>query len=282
MFVIFSIFAGRQRYLSILMRFVFEMLGRAIIHECHLWDYTKNLDDHKHLGSYGSDSKIKIMRPSQKNDFGEYYRYYASTSFKEETILVKSDDDIVYIDVETIPAFLAFRAAHPHHLLCFPEIVNNGLCAHHMQHSRSYPGRRMLPSTKACPHAFELSEGGFESLVSDGEKGAWLHGWFLDALEGDAGDPHMMLPAKQRVSINMFAMLAKDLHLLAHPDVTTDDETTLTQLLPTIVGRRNSMFLGTTVSHFGFGPQRTTGLDGEVEESLLKRYDNLSKRCVCV
>lgn len=284
---VFTIFCGRQRYLSILMRYVTKMLEGNIIDECHLWDYTRSLQDHKFLAKFNQkieDTEIKVMHVRNKENFGEYYQFYSKSYTGTDAVVIKSDDDIVYIDVEAMPAFIAFRISHPEHLLCFPVINNNGLCCHYMQ-QQNYGASHMIPPS--CPYTFELNVGGFESLVSDGKKAVWLHNWFLQDRDTSilpsshaVVDHHILIPQGQRVSINMFAVLSKDLHLLARPGVTIDDEKYLTMDMPSDVNRSNSIFTGMTVSHFGFGPQRGTGLEGAVETQLLARYEELAKRCV--
>lgn len=277
--IIFTVFCGRRRYLSILMKYVTRMLDRGIIHECHLWDFTKSFQDYKYLMALGSlpDPRVKVMHVNRKLSFGEYYQHYARSFRDEPVVVVKCDDDVVYIDVAAMNAFLSFRISHPDHLLCFPQIVNNGLCAYYMQ-LPLHPGIQ-IPK---IPHTFEKNNGGFETLVEDGTKAAWLHAWFLDAKETDTikkttdSRNFISLEPDQRISINMFAILAKDLHLLADPNVTTDDETYLTTVMPSMVGRANSVFWGTTVSHFGYSPQRLTGLGGNTETQLLERYDALA------
>lgn len=264
MTVIFTVFCGRRRYMVLLMRYVTLMLERGTVDECHLWDYTRDLQDHKYLASLAAlgNPKIKVVQVSNKASFGEYYQFYAKCG--GATTLIKSDDDIVYIDVDAMPALLSFRSAHPEHLLVLPMMLNNGVCAHLMQQ------RGRLPSG---PHTFELKEGGFEQLVGDGDKAVWLHEWFLAnpcQMAGDAGE--VVLPPRQRISINMFAISAADLPLLAHPGVTADDERCLTVDIPSAERRTNCIFAGALVSHFGFGPQRETGLEGEVEATLLTKY----------
>lgn len=269
MTVIFTVFAGRRRYLVLLMWYVTRMLDRGIIDECHLWDYTRDLQDHKYLVSLpilSRDCRVKVMQVTDKATFGEYYRFYAACL----STIIKADDDIVYIDIDAMPAFLRFRAQNPQYLLVLPMTLNNGVCAHLMQE------RGKLPRV---PHTFELKEGGFEDLVKDGGKALWLHDWFLGdgrrSLTREDSASIVVLSPRQRISINMFAICAADLPLLARPDVTADDEKCLTVDIPSSTRRTNCVFTGTVVSHFGFAPQRETGLDGEAERKLLTRYADL-------
>lgn len=261
------------------MKYVILMLNRGIIHECHLWDFTRNMQDHKYVNglSDGSDERIKLMHVDNKCNFNGYYKFYSSAYQGLDVIIVKCDDDIVYIDVDAMPAFLAFRDTHRDHFICLPEIINNGLCAHYMQR-QDHVGLCIPP---CCPHTFEQRDGGFESLVSDASKALWLHEWFLDRERGRSRVGHILLGHRQRISINMFAMMSKDLHLLGEPGVTIDDEAYLSTSLPARLDRCNSVFTGLTVSHFGFSPQRRNGLIGTVENRLLERYDTLASQEMC-
>lgn len=279
--VVLTVFCGRQRYLSILLKYIKVLLERHIIQECHLWDFTRELQDHKYLmtlSGHQSDKRIKLVHVTNKSSFSEYYQFYANTYADNEVIVIKTDDDIVYIDVDAMPAFIAFRIANPHFFLCFPEIINNGLCAH-LQQRVNYSGNK-IPTD---PHTFEIKQGGWETLVGDGNKGAWLHDWFIDGRNHGSKKrvttpEHITLDLNQRISINMFAILSKDLHILAQPRITEDDEHNLTVVVTSDLQRANAVCTSFTVSHFGFGTQRDTGLGGGVETRLLKRYDELAAK----
>lgn len=52
--VVLTCFAGRERYMSILMKYVDFLYNKGHIHQVHLWDYTKDKDDTKWLhATYG-------------------------------------------------------------------------------------------------------------------------------------------------------------------------------------------------------------------------------------
>mgnify|MGYP003344361032 CR=1 FL=1 len=75
--VIFSIFAGRQRYLTILFRYLDTMLKMNIIHEIHLWDFTRNVNDEDYIKDITkNNSNYKYMFVHDKNSWNEYYKYY--------------------------------------------------------------------------------------------------------------------------------------------------------------------------------------------------------------
>ena len=47
--VIFYIFAGREKFMRILLKYVNVLLRLKIISEVHIWDYTRNADDKKYI-----------------------------------------------------------------------------------------------------------------------------------------------------------------------------------------------------------------------------------------
>lgn len=279
--------------MRILMKYVACLIRRGLVDECHVWDYSRNMADYKYLlAECSADPEregIRLMSVRNKRSWREYYDFYAEKyAGREDVVLIKCDDDVVYIDVDAFPAFIQHRLANPEILFTFATTINNGLVAHLQQRQAhqaggEYPtGRHRLgpPMSATCPFEFEQRVDGFEGLVGDGRRAAWLHEWFLKSLEGhDATEGHddgshvCVIPLGQRISINFFAVLSKDLRLFAPAEGISDDEKYLSQTLPALVGRSNCIYTDMTVSHFAFGPQRETGLGGELETKLLARYN---------
>lgn len=293
---ILSIFAGRQPYMRILMKYVACLIRRGLVDECHVWDYSRNMADYKYLleecSAHPDREGIQLMGVRNKRSWREYYDYYAAKyEGREDVVLIKCDDDVVYIDVDAFPVFIQHRLAHPEVLFTFGTTINNGLVAHLQQRqghhaNGEYPTDRHRlghPKSATCPFEFELRVDGFEDLVGDGGKAAWLHEWFLKSLKGrtHASVQHdeskvSVIPLGQRISINFFAVLSKDLCLFSPAEGISDDEKYLSQTLPLLVGRPNCIYTDMTVSHFAFGPQRETGLGGELETELLARYNAIA------
>ena len=95
--VYFSVFAGRRRYLSVLMAYVRPLTtpqadGSPIVDKVHLWDYCRSPPDREYLKTLANPSKgIEVVQPpaSDKgarfpNKWKGYYAHYAA--------LLKSDD----------------------------------------------------------------------------------------------------------------------------------------------------------------------------------------------
>ena len=57
-----------------------------------------------------------------------YYTYYTDAKYKEDIIL-KCDDDIVFIDLSKLPEFIEFVKQHDYDLV-FAITINNGVSAY--------------------------------------------------------------------------------------------------------------------------------------------------------
>jgi glycosyltransferase involved in cell wall biosynthesis len=214
-------------------------------------------------------SRFKLMHVHNKREWVEYYRHYTRERYPHpDTVIIKCDDDIVYIDTDAFAGFLARRRALREPLLAFPNIINNGVCADLQQQLDG-----LLPAPPAAER-FQMLKAGCEPIVYSGGLGQAVHRHFLDTLpEARAklaalADPVWHLPINHRISINFFAILAADLDTLAMISG-KDDEHELTQQLPGRVRRGHYVDRSMLVSHLGFGPQRRTGLD---EPGLLAAY----------
>ena len=95
--VIFTCIAGRRRYLEILKVYIDQLLKRGLIDECHMWDYTRDPEDAIWLEA----NFDTIKKPNEKYNWHDYYDWYTTERYPDpDTVIVKCDDDIVYIDVD--------------------------------------------------------------------------------------------------------------------------------------------------------------------------------------
>lgn len=56
--IIITIFAGRQKYMEILKKYLDQLLLKNIIDEVHIWNYTKNNTDREYVKSLANDKYI--------------------------------------------------------------------------------------------------------------------------------------------------------------------------------------------------------------------------------
>ena len=126
--IIYSIFAGRKEYLDILFVYLQHYLDNNTIDEVHLWDFCRNPADSIYIRSLQSP-RIHIFNPTDyiqgltlHEKYTPYYAYYKN-NLKDDDILIKSDDDILY--VHNLDKFVNLMMNNKKYGLYFPNIVNN-------------------------------------------------------------------------------------------------------------------------------------------------------------
>jgi hypothetical protein len=252
--VIFTCFAGRERYLKALVPYI----ERLNVDEVHMWDYTRNESDAQYLRK--ACSKFQIFTVNDKSNFGEYYKYYTKERYPDPlTVIVKCDDDIVFIDTSAFDEFIKARRFATDAIIMSPNVVNNPLCGVVLEQ------RGTLPS-------FSRSDFGMKAICANK-----IHKHFLKnpkrfISECRKTDRFSELPmiAQYRFNINFIAVLAKDLDILFHNDyVAIDDEQFLSITAPMFYKRSIVLDLHFVVCHMAFTSQREEGYD---ETRHLEKY----------
>ena len=205
----------------------------------------------------------KLFNVDNKKSWSEYYSYYANQSkYVGNDIIIKCDDDIVFIDTLLFKNFINRRIENQKYSLFVPNIINNGVCAYHQSQKKLIPMEMPYDTF-------------YGKMVNDGKLANEIHSLFCndmvayldksrnitDVIDHKIGD---------RFSINFFAILAK--HLFLYKDVGWDDEHDITVTIPKIYNSGIGIDMSMTVSHLGFSPQRSSGLD---EIRLIEMYAKL-------
>jgi hypothetical protein len=224
-------------------------------------------------GGWGADLEIcdehapvrrYIGEPNEQFPYYRAYDYYAKRlKDHAETLFLKCDDDIVYMDLDKLGAFINFRRENPQYLVTSANVVNNGVCAYWQQSAGAIPGN---------VGDFELPPGGYGgSLWQSAERANALHDFFLQTPDKHLPLPSPVMEWKERLSINFISWLGKDLKHLGIRRII--DEKALTIDLPAFLDRPNAVFSDFMVSHLSFGPQEK-GLD---VDRLIAAYDALMR-----
>lgn len=203
------------------------------------------------LGNSGSRIQRFLGNPDERPPYWQAYNYYATRLQRfSDTVFLKCDDDIVYVDVDKLDGFIEFRRSNPNYFIVSANVVNNGVCAYWQQVAGSLPDRL---------GQFEHPPGGFGgSLWQSGKRATELHDFFLQSHDKRLPLPAQVVEWKGRQSINFISWLGKDLVHMALPK--GDDEAQLTIDLPELLGRLTAIYSDFMVSHLSFGPQEN-GLD---------------------
>ncbi|NBS67849.1 hypothetical protein EBT31_02905 [bacterium] len=256
--VILTCFAGRKRYLEVL----FQYIPKLKVDEVHIWDYTRESSDSTWLNSH---CPYEIIRPLDKSTWKEYYMYYTSEKYAPDDIIIKCDDDIVFIDTDQFDTFIENRRANPECLVAFAGIVNNRVCG--LLHSE----QKILP----------FSEQDINLVYFSTEMCKMLHDYFVHNSEGvcararkNGGVTHLTPDRLSNMcNINFIAVLGKD--LWAFQECWEQDEDKLSLTIPMEKRKLNYVDTSFTVSHMAFTQQRAAGFD---EIPFLNIYKNLVKQ----
>lgn len=243
--VIFSCFAGRIRYMEILSKYIRILKERKSIDEIHIWDYTRTKEDELWLDDEWKECVFKVQ---DKSTYIEYYEYYNKERYPEDdTVLIKCDDDIVYIDLDAFDSFVQKRKQQVNIYIMTPMIVNH-------------------PTTNYILNQNNINKDFFSS-----EFCSYIHQKFLNnELPKIQGLVTHITDDNSRFNINFIAMLSKDFFVFKHPSIKTDDEGTLSKLSQ--VYKWYIVFDGEFfVAHMAFTKQREDGFD---ETLFLEAYSN--------
>jgi hypothetical protein len=218
------------------------------------------------LELHGVRSRVQrfIGNPGEQMPYWQAYDYYARRlKTFQDSIFLKCDDDIVYLDVNKLGDFVEFRRNNPKYFVVSANVVNNGVCAYFQQAAGSIP---------ASVGDFERPPGGFGgSLWLSADKATQLHDHFLATADKRLPLTEKVVDWNERQSINFIAWLGRDLVHMALPK--GDDEKSLTVDLPELLGRPTAIYSDFVVSHLSFGPQE----QGLPVERLIAAYDALMR-----
>lgn len=275
---IVTILAGRKDRIDLLMKYWNLALDANLIDEIHLWDYCREDSDRVHLLKFINPKKGIFLRTKYTSrtfwsDYYEYYHFYAL--IHPNDIIIKCDDDIVFIDIMKLPYFLNVIERQEDDSLAgvfFANIINNGVAAFFQQEKWN-----IIPRSIGD---FELPEEGLcGSLWESSEKAIALHDHFLSHwieiirppsdVSKDVYYLPEYLPIDTRFSINFFGMKAK--HWYKLKDAGVEDELVISRILPRLNVSRNYLISNFVVSHLAFGPQ----LKGIEKSTILDRYYEL-------
>lgn len=259
--VIMTTFAGRRDRMSLLVDYAAAALQRGIITEYHIWDYTREESDRSWISTLpGHCPGIHLRRPERPR-YEDYYDHYREAEYRD-ALFIKADDDIVFIALEQLPAFIAYRRIDTETFLLSANIVNNGVCAYFQQRQGVVP--RSVMNLPYPPRGF------CGALWESAELATRLHEHFLAAPAGFARPGTTIVP--DRLSINFISYRGTDLRHFN--GVRDDDEQALSVTIPQRLGRVNRIFNPLVVSHLSFFSQ-DPGMD---IASLITRYRELCVR----
>ncbi len=235
-------FVGRRRSLNLLARYVQPY--RDLIDEWILgWNVRDPHDEHHirvlHEGLHPWTRLI--TKRGGDWDFAEFYAHFRDP----QTLYVKVDDDIVWMEEGALTRLVEFRIANVEFSLVSANVINNPLMTH--LHQRF----GMLEMAKRSGWNW-----GDDVGLRDGAWAEHIHRRLLESVRsGDLSGwkfNRFILYPGERFSINCICFFGTDVAMV---DVAGDDEHYLTVEMPRIL-RRPTAFCGNSLmAHLSFGPQ---------------------------
>ncbi len=211
------------------------------------------------LWDFGSPWKVMKVHPSKHNrHFSEYYRHYYMfhADTYSDTVLLKADDDIVYMELDQLPTFIESCR----NSLATANVINNAF--------QLYKGDFM------DQHGYELNDhGSYHELYHDGKVCERLHDDFLKNMNQVDRVGLDKLPIRQQFSINFIGMSSDIFVHFKHivDEEAYNDECFISIELPTLCGQAVTVVKPFVVSHLSFYTQEHA-MDSQ---RLIQEYSQL-------
>lgn len=275
--VVFSILAREVKYTNILLRYVDVLLQRKLVNIVHIWNYATTHSAHDEISNVcHRNSKYVLFEPRLPDEKkGRYYQHY-SRYLQADEVLIKCDDRVVYLEVDTFQSFVDHIQEGG---LYFPNIVNNDVCAYFQQEEGAH-NLFNYKVEKETLRKFIATTGEVNPLSDwhrEHDKADKIHRMFLKNKSRFLPylEENKIIEYGNHVHLNIFgitATYAKEMFAGINPQVVFTDNRYFA-MAPVHTHKKNKICLGFLAVYFGFDEQNIDKL----EEYYLSKYDTLSQ-----
>jgi hypothetical protein len=231
--VILFCFAGRKSVMSLQVQYMLYLLELDFVEAYHVWDLAWESEDRDYLRTLALlHPKIQIMHTpfppgtrastTAAQQFAFIYSSFYQHQVYHNHILVKIDDDIVFVDVLAFESFIEYRKQSTAFLLSANVFNNNVTIAHKV---------------------FGSEHEAFLNNIKDTLK------TYMHYPVEDYGNTKVL-------SINFVSFLGEDLHYINAEFANgygNEDERRIAMQLPQILHRSNEIFSSLVVFHYQYG-----------------------------
>ena len=280
----FCVFLGRERNIKILHYYIEESLKHNIINEYHMFDFSRNNNDHLFIMSefnrlqliYNNkiylhnydDNELILKKPRVKTNWNPFYKTISKWS--DNDVVIKCDDDILFIDINSLKNAIHDRIEDKISFLIHSNCINNGICAYYQ--------KDLFPKLKN-----ELSKyptGGIMGILFEKPELAYvIHNQFLTDLLMDINNLNKYILndiyISTRISINFILINGSDLKYLEN--VTIHDEYELSSFIPEKLLRPNKIKGDLITSHLSYTFQDKIILN---RPELLLNYQKITEKYI--
>ncbi len=299
---IICVFAGRERYMKILNKYIDLGLKKGIIDEYHLINFTFNKNDYNYILNlyeemskkynnrifiHYSEENIKTIEESEKfkilnrnqnlfnnvaKKWKHFYNMLGEKIGDEKSVIIKCDDDVLFIDIYKLEKAFYYRWVNKYPFIMHSNCINNGVCAYYQRDKFEKIKNELnkYPKGGICGPIFEKPE---LSLV--------MHYDFLNKLlekeKLNENLEYFYLDEDKfistRISINFVFMHGEDIPYLKQ--IGDNDEYDLSSKLPEKLVRPNLIINDMITSHYSYGMQ-----DKILKQrpDIIKMYEELSEK----
>jgi hypothetical protein len=255
--------AGRKRYLEVLLSHLKKV--RNEFDEWILWVNTTNEDDISYIEQIECENDfIKIQRSKINPNGNSTICHFFKECIDENSVYIRLDDDIVYVEPNSISKIFEFRINNPQYFLVYGNIINNAITSH------LYQKKGILNNDLVFGYNC-LDKNGWDNPAA----AELIHNKFFELYEENKTDEFLIdnhvFNNYERCSINVISWLGKEFKKF-NGDVDKEEEQWLSSDKPREIQIPNIIFGDSLFVHYSFFTQRSY-LDNT---NILERYKKLS------
>lgn len=126
--------AGREEYLSFFKKFIYKKMEDGLVDIWQLWQNTVKQSDIDYLASMEAENS-KVIRcflpggelvPTYNNcDPMRSFEFFNRDAQSDDSIYIRFDDDIVWVEEGAIEKMCIARIEHPEAYLIYPNVINS-------------------------------------------------------------------------------------------------------------------------------------------------------------
>jgi len=318
--VYYAILAGRMQFLRIHLEYCNILLKLNYITEVHIWDFIINKDDQnddkEFINQFIRDTDLhgyRLFQNSNNNNnnyrYQLFYEHYLNNKrYQNNDILIKADDDIVFIDISYFPQFIkkvmSYNDKNNDYYFHFPNIINNDV-GFLIQAQRiknkifekwlNYYRDNFDLDFNSCLNTYYEN---VTSMVDFSPITTWNHGIhtkgefavdihtmfvnnlqnFIETIHNNNNKQSKIIKFKRSISNNMYAVSFKTIHKVYK--VFLDDyccnHEIFFGLLPWLMKTSHLIHVDFIISHFAFNFQYKDEIYRSTLESILDIYRDIS------
>jgi hypothetical protein len=282
--IILFIFAGREANLEVQRPYLDRILEENPFAELHLWDLTRTPEDAAYLDSreHAHGGRVQVIRglhtghpipcryPNgrerrrgappclcmiHKPPYEEPYRIYARSANPDDTIYVKIDDDVLFLETARFRDFLDVLTKDPTRVVS-ANVANNAVCA-------KYERALIQKFTPSCGDpTLRENDQDWWALHTSRHFARECHDWFINNWDVVYDKTPFRTRKGEAISINCIGFTQATMKRLAASFVASPrlgDEGAVDVMLPWIVPTFHA-------AHLSFGPQEKAMGEAELQD----------------